>query len=400
MARYYVISAVSTLVAMAVACEVQTMTPGTADKDTTETERVDAGRNKITPTSEDAGDVSLSFVPSNVTGTVENRSEGITIRGTCSFDTDQGTVSCASDEYIFQTVTQTDENQTKIGVFTTGSLTIGPDAVVDIVGSKPAVIVTPGPILIQGTLQATPKSYDMDTGRGGGFSGPSTYSTSLRGKGPGYGGVPVADAGGGGAAYCGKGGGPNGGSPYGNPELSPLLGGSSGALCGENSQAGAGGGAIQLVSGDSITLTSLAIIQVGGGGGTWGGGGGGSGGAILLEAPTVSVSGILAANGGGGGDAASGSGAAGVGSATAALGGRDSSSSNAGGDGSADATIDGHAGGQDTSLKGIDRCDFGGGGGGAGRIRINTSTGVAAITGTLSPASSTTCVSQGKLKPR
>jgi hypothetical protein len=39
------------------------------------------------------------------------------------------------------------------------------------------------------------------------------------------------------------------------------------------------------------------------------------------------------------------------------------------------------------------------GGGGAGRIRINTTSGVATLSGTLSPAVTTTCVSQGTLTP-
>jgi hypothetical protein len=42
----------------------------------------------------------------------------------------------------------------------------------------------------------------------------------------------------------------------------------------------------------------------------------------------------------------------------------------------------------------------GGGGGGAGRIRINTQSGSATLTGaTLSPDSTTSCVTQGKVAP-
>jgi hypothetical protein len=39
----------------------------------------------------------------------------------------------------------------------------------------------------------------------------------------------------------------------------------------------------------------------------------------------------------------------------------------------------------------------GAGGGGAGFIRINTTTGVATLGGTLSPAAGSACVSQGTL---
>ena len=40
-----------------------------------------------------------------------------------------------------------------------------------------------------------------------------------------------------------------------------------------------------------------------------------------------------------------------------------------------------------------------GGGGGSGRIRINTSSGAANLGGTVSPASSTPCFTQGPLLP-
>ena len=64
------------------------------------------------------------------------------------------------------------------------------------------------------------------------------------------------------------------------------------------------------------------------------------------------------------------------------------------GGGSAASSIDGESG----STTPGDANSTGGGGGGAGRIRLNTATGSAQITGLVSPALSTPCVSQGKLQ--
>ena len=341
----------------------------------------------------------LNFVPSNVPQIVADGMRAMNIVGNCSFDTDAGTTDCGYGNYRYQTVTQNDSDQTEVGVFVTGSLSVGADAVVSVTGTRPLVIVTSNDISIKGIIEATPASNAMQSGHGGGFSSPVANSASLSGKGPGGGGAPTGTNGGGGGAYCGKGGGTNGGTVYGNSAISPLLGGSSGALGG--SWAGAGGGAIQLISASSITLMSLAKVNVGGGGGEWEGNGGGSGGAIVLEAPVVTVGGTLAANGGGGaGNAISldASGSCGTPDSIAAPGGI-STASNPGGNGSAGTLIDGSAGKYTGYVNPLG--DYGGGGGGgAGRIRINTTTGQATVTGTLSPAQTTTCVSQGRLKTK
>ncbi len=367
----------------------------------------DAGTDKLPNTglsqsTKDAASLNetLSFAPSNLAGIVFSNANSVKIDGQCTFDTDAGSVDCDSDEAIqFHVVTQSDANRTEVGVFVAESLTIGPDAVVTVVGTRPIAIVTRGEILIQGSLQAIP---NLQTGNGGGFSSPSITAADLSGKGPGGGGAPTGNVGGGGGAYCGKGGNTNGGQPYGNAAIFPLMGGSSGAVTGNF--AGPGGGAVQLVSGSSITLAPLAKINVGGGGGEWLGGGGGSGGAVLLEAPTVTVQGVIAANGGSGGENSLGGagGYTGTPNATAAPGGTNPStpSENPGGSGSAGSIIDGSAGQYTNSIVGISMGAYGGGGGGgAGRIRINTSSGSASITGVLSPSAGTSCVSQGKLLP-
>jgi len=358
----------------------------------------------------DAGQ-GLSFIPSNVPNVQPSATlVGANITGTCTIDTTAGTISCldATTQYAAKATLQDDVDATDSMVFTFNSLTLSSSAQVTVVGNRPAILVAEGAISVAGTLEATPDVYSRNLSRGGGFSAPS--GSELKGGGPGAGGAPVlaTHTGAGGGAYCGKGGNSNGGVAYGKLEIEPLLGGSSGgdALV----QGGAGGGAIQLIAGLSVSIASTGIIHVGGGGSLFGGNGGGSGGAILLEAPNVDVRGILAANGGSG-SANSGSGAAssnGSPDATAAPGGTTTSTTstgayvNLGGAGSAAASVDG-ADGQYTLNPGGGLEDFGGGGGGgAGRIRINTTSGAAniATTATLSPAATTVCVSQGKLQMR
>lgn len=347
----------------------------------------------------------LSFTPTNFKGITVGSTGAYKIDGNCTFNTDKGSVSCDYQEVIqFQVVTQSDANRTEIGLFTVGSLTIGPNAVVDVVGSRPIAIVSEGEIFIQGTLLANADSIYTYQGYAGGYSAPAPASADMVGKGPGGGGAPTGNVGGGGGGYCGKGGNANGGQPYGSPAISPLMGGSSGAVTA--GWPGAGGGAVQLVSNTSITLAPLGKINVGGGGGAWLGNGGGSGGAVLLEAPTVTVQGTIAANGGGGGantidDYADGQN--GTADATPAAGGvgKSKPGENPGGSGSAGSVIDGSAGQYTNSIGNVPMSTYsGGGGGGAGRIRINTTTGQATITGVLSPSLTTSCASQGKLTAR
>lgn len=187
----------------------------------------------------------------------------------------------------------------------------------------------------------------------------------------------------------------------GNAELVPLRGGcqGGGGTGGSNPDPplhrGAGGGAIQLVSGRVVRLVSSGVVHVGGGRGVagalgrvsdtdaspvWGPAGGGSGGGILIESPSVVIddgAGLIATGGGGGGygactpgpdgaDAAPSAaipagGACPVGTKPAAAGGA-GATTGTGGDGGATAATD--------------QGSAGSGGGGLGRIRINTADGL------------------------
>ena len=356
----------------------------------------------------DAGQ-GLSFVPSNVPAVEPNATlAAATISGDCTIDTTAGTIGCLDEatDYTTETVVQNDVDGTSAMVFTMSSLTLTNAAIVTVAGNRPLIIVANGAINVAGTLKATPSTFSRSQSQGGGFSAPTGGGSKGGGLGAGSAPSAATHTGAGGGAFCGKGGNTNGGVPYGNPEISPLLGGSSGGS--GFVQGGGGGGAIQLISGENIMVATTGVIHVGGGGAFFGGNGGGSGGAILLEAPTVTVRGTLAANGGagsansGGGEDSSNASP----DAVAAPGGTTTSTSstgalmNPGGSGSAGAIIDGSAGVY-VENPGSGLSDYGGGGGGgAGRIRINTASGQAAVTGTLSPAVGTSCVSQGKVKSK
>ena len=332
----------------------------------------------------------IGFTPSNVADSevvTSGVGDCVFSKPSCQIDTSSGTMSCQSGTaapYRYAKITQT-MGGIKAGLFVCHDVIIESASSVKVTGELPLVLVATGKIQIVGLLSAT---ASHSTAVAGGFA---VAGSNSKGTGPGGGSPGASDRGASGGGYCGEGG-PGGISPmlsqggpaFGTAELIPLLGGSSGGS--DRTRGGAGGGAIQLVAAQSIAIELTGVVAAGGGGAdgnSANGPGGGSGGAILLEAPTVSVAGILAVNGGGGGQGSCSSGGADANpDATAALGG-----GTVGGPGSAGTTLTG----------GAALAADGGGGGGAGRIRINTANGNAMLSGTLSPAASTTCVTQGRI---
>lgn len=316
-----------------------------------------------------------------------------------SYDHDEAKViplPGAGSAYIFAAVSQT-QGGPEVAVLVVNSLTVTADHEVIVEGSRPLVIVSATTIDLKGKLPIAAGMTAAPTG--------SVSWGGLDGLGPGGGkaGTNATYSGGaGGGAFCSPGGrggndythnsGGPGGGVYGDANIVPLRGGSSGGLARLGKCSGAGGGAVQLVAAKSISIAGEVSAPGQGGchGLEWGGSGGGAGGAVLIEAPEVSVTGVVAVNGGsGGGDFWDGK--PGSVSDVPASGGKCK------GDGAA---------GTNPALAGIDdpdpACDApGGGGGGGGWIRINTSAGTAAIgaAAVLSPAQSTGCASVGSLSP-
>ncbi|MEO6777809.1 MAG: hypothetical protein ABI467_33115 [Kofleriaceae bacterium] len=347
----------------------------------------------------------LGFTPANVdpNGLDFTAVGDLDLAGGKTWMTDLGGLlgSSNSGTYNYQLVTQ--PGGAMLGVFTVNSLTIDPGVLVHVEGAYPIVIVALDSIDIEGTLDAGSQFE-------GGWYGPGSQhddTDAIQGAGLGGGGAGTTATAGGGGGFCGHGGtggsaggaGAAGGASYGSPALSPLVAGSMGGA-GTLGTGGASGGAVQLIAANQITIGGT--IQLGGRGGYGSGvygaglsqtaGGGGSGGALLVEAAAIEVSGTIAANGGGGGGDAVGADASA--DLVAAAGGTSSSATNTpGGDGAAGAAIDGEDGPSAADANG------GGGGGAAGMMRFDTLASPATITGTLSPARTTPCVSLGTVAP-
>jgi hypothetical protein len=242
-------------------------------------------------------------------------------------------------------------------------------------------------------------------GQGGlGNSGETDISGNITDYWGGGGGGGYGAPGGTGGFTSGTNNGSAAGPAYGNDTLSPIVGGSAGgwAINESPTNSGSPGGALQLVSGNSITVKG--VINAGGCGGTHSGSstganGGGSGGGILLETPalTVTATGVLAVNGGGG--AAGGcatDGQNGQPSATAATGGACLPANGVpGGAGGANATPMGGDGAESAK---ISVTVYGsGGGGGVGRMRFNVANSPTLSTAVISPPPGSVYTTQGTL---
>lgn len=347
------------------------------------------------------GDSKLGFSASNVPiDSIDMSKVGeVSIKGSCTVTSDKDVFDCAQGKAAFSILTQSDAS--RVGMYVVKSFRVEANAILNVTGTLPIVIVALDKMEILGTVRVNASGQHPAPG---GFISDVHYA---KGNGPGGGGAGSGKNGGGGGSYCGAGGGGNargvgtaasGGKVYGNPEISPLVGGSAGGAT--DSNGGTGGGAIQLVAGNSFLLSATGTIHAGGGGGersVFAGSGGGSGGAILIESESATISGTLSANGGGGGSGASVANfGPGGNNATPddapAPGGITNDSASKGGRGSAaDAIHGGDGESADTAYYPS------GGGGGAGRVRINTKSGQATITGTVSPSMNTPCFSQGTL---
>ena len=176
----------------------------------------------------------------------------------------------------------------------------------------PVIWLVQGNVTIAGTINIKGSNYDntgaFAAGGPGGFRGGAAYLTTSQGSagfGPGGGlynpgGNPGNNGGGGGYGTAGAGTG--GGSTYGNPRVLPLIGGSGGAGHGGYPWGGgAGGGAILIASGGTLTVSG-SVDATGGSGSASGPyySGGGSGGGIRLIGDTITgaASGLIASGGG------------------------------------------------------------------------------------------------------
>jgi hypothetical protein len=321
---------------------------------------------------------------------------------------------------------------------------VRPGAVLEVTGKRALALIGTDAVRIEGTIDVSARAAKggagaavSDTGEGQtaiGRSKPSAMMTFVE---------TAANAAGGGGGFgergASGGGAPGdcgmmlpctvaglGGAMYGDPSLVPLQGGAAGGnnsaseLSTRRGDPGAGGGALELIGCDDVTLGAEAILAANGGGGGGGnpgtaentsdtpgaGTGGGSGGAILIQARTLTVQAgaLVVANGGGGGGGASrmaGPKANGNGNGNGNMmlvAGEDGEDGQlgmqpaAGGKAAGDSMPGGRGGTRQAPASGASAMmpmqAAGGGGGAAGRIRIDTATGIVGPGLATSPAAS------------
>lgn len=222
-----------------------------------------------------------------------------------------GTIDTTNDQSCRQVVQSSGE---PVCVIAATSITISSSVIVR--GARPLVLIAADFIQIDGTLDASstagrsgPGAQTLgdcdsdgngtDSATGGGGASGGTFG--FRGGAGQHGGgvfttahaasVPVtlADVRGGCVGYTGG--------------LSTNNGGTK-------AKGGFGGGAVYLIAGTEIAVSTNAKINASGAGGSGGptaggGGGGGAGGLIAFDAPTVRIAGLVFARGGGGGSGGS-----------------------------------------------------------------------------------------------
>ena len=328
------------------------------------------------------GSVAPTVVPSNVADVGKLRATGLTLSvplGT-SFDTD----ACQASSVLGACATVTPAKRSAICVCRADQLSIHG---LSVMGSAALTLLVDSSITIDGPVVVSAGTGWTKVPTGAGGAGGS-YGTSGGASGEGW--------------VWGMVGGEEAATPvdptFGAVSLIPLQGGMAGQA--SVVDGGAGGGAVQMTAGQSITVTAGGSVSTPGAGGAGtcsdgsgqqaGGGGGGSGGGILLEALKVSIAGSLAANGGGGGgggfactNMAMGCGGQG---ATGDLNG--GAAAGQGNVGTGSAGNGSGASGSNGSATGACDTSPGGGGGGGGRIRVNTTTGSCDCTGLVAPSAS------------
>jgi hypothetical protein len=311
--------------------------------------------------------------------------------GAWTFDTNTGVLvdpQAAATSPTSALVTPVDGPEAR--VLSVDALVVAAGATLQVSGTRPLIILAWSTASIDGRVSVA------SNGGGPGAGADPVGCTAVAAQ---PGGADPEGAGGGGGGGFGDAGASGGtgdnalttGGRGGAAAPSPiaLRGGCAGAA-GGNAQAGAGGaggGAIDLVARDQLTIAG--VIQAGGAGGgpglggRGGGGGGGAGGLIELESQAIRLGGaaVLTANGGGGGGGCDGTPASpgqdGRASAIVASGGAGQGMGAAGGAGAALGSA---------AVAGIGaRRGGGGGGGGVGVVQIVGATDLAA-TAVISPA--------------
>ncbi len=193
-------------------------------------------------------------------------------------------------------------NDAGVMVITNQGLDVGPGARLHFIGTRPVQLVVIGNATIRGLVSVAPLLAAPQVPAG---TNPSSCNAVA--------GI-ASRAGGGGGGFGGTGG--NGGQSGGSggsasSSVTPLRGGCPGAAgyrSGSMIPGGTGGGALQLIVADSLTMNGGTVAAAGGGGvqgtaDTEGGGGGGSGGMVIIEARMIDLNGgAVTANGGGGGE--------------------------------------------------------------------------------------------------
>lgn len=273
-------------------------------------------------------------------------------------------------------------NNRSLVIVATGDIRIDGTVSVAANGVK-EVFATPGSGGCPGGAPNQPAGPEQGSGGGGSATATDVVDDGQSSGGAGGSFGTAGGSGGDGRWSAGAGGGsiPGGEAtgPYGNAELTPLVGGSGGGA-GTGLFGGDGGGAVHLVSlTGRIIISETGLVNAGGGGGGAGngissGGGGGSGGAILLEAgalrcPIDSIVTHFGAPGGGGG----GGGATTFVDTTPGQDGHPRNDPAApGGEGVTPGGNGSDVGGVANDGATSSASPGGGGGGGAGRVRINT----------------------------